>query len=49
VIERQWEGKKEQSRDTYRQVIYTKCLKIMPVGADIIRLLTVCLCVALYS
>lgn len=49
MIERQWEGEKEQSKDTYRQVIYTKCLKITPAGADIICLLTACLCLALYN
>lgn len=42
-------GKKEQSRDAYGQVIYTKRLKITPVGADIICVLTACLCVALCS
>lgn len=47
VIERQQEGEKEQSRDTYGQVMYTECLKITPAGADIICLLMACLCLAL--
>lgn len=47
MIERQQEGEKEQSRDTYGQVIYTECLKITPAGADIICLLMACLCLAL--
>lgn len=48
MIERQRQAEKEQARDTYRQLIYTTCLKIMPVGADITCLLMACLCLALY-